>query len=238
MPLSNLATIAMQRGDYKRAAGLLDESIRLYHSVGYEQKLAVVLGNRGGLAFRQGKYEEAATIHKEALSRKRSIGDRLSVAHSLGDLAVTEIERGHNEPAGRLLMEALGIFSEAGQMDGMVEALEALARIAQDRNDLHRAAHLYAGAATLRSEIGVTHHPADQRRHEAALDSLRDALGVDAFEAAWGIGQAKSLSQLLEEAAAVEDRPLETATGSEPKAHLLSLTLTETRRSRRRFART
>jgi tetratricopeptide (TPR) repeat protein len=161
-----------------------------------------MLGNRGGLAFRQGKYEEAAVIHEEALARKRAIGDRLAIAHSAGDLALAEIELGHDELAGRLLKEALEIFSEAGQMFAVAEAVEALARIAQGRRDLYRAARLYSGAATLRAEIGVTHHPADLPRYQAALDSLRNTMGSSAFEAAWTIGQATSTSRILEEVAA------------------------------------
>ena len=199
MPSGNLGMVAMQRGEYELAAPILDESIRLFRSVGYEQKLAVMLGNRGNLSYRQEKYDEAATIQEEALSRKRRIGDRLAVAHSLGDLGLTEIERGDIERAAELLTEALDIFYDAGQMDGVVQAIEALARIAQHRNELERATRLYGGAATLRAEIGVTHHPADLPRHEASLEALRAAMDPSGFEAAWAIGHATSVLQLIDE---------------------------------------
>lgn len=201
MPLTNLGLIAMQQGDFPRAAALFDEALALWRALGYDQKLAVTLGNRGALAFRQGQYDEAVALQEDALAMKRAMGDKLAVAHSLGDLARAEIERCHHVRAQTLLDEALSIFHRAGQRDGIAECLEAMGRIAQHTNQLDRAARLYGGAAALRAEIGVAHHPADVKRHEEALDALRASMTAGSFLAAWKIGQAMPLERLLRYAA-------------------------------------
>src|ERR1019366_6842790 len=134
--------------------------------LGLEQKLAVALGNCGNLEFRRGRYDEAVVIHEEVLAMKRAIGDSLAVGHTLGGLALAEIERGDDARAEELLSEALVIFDDIDKKDGIAQVLEALARIAQDRDQLERAARLYGGAAALQAEIGVTHHPADLDRYQ------------------------------------------------------------------------
>jgi predicted ATPase/tetratricopeptide (TPR) repeat protein len=197
MPLTNLGILAMQHGEYDRAASALDESLAIWRALGYDQKLAVTLGNRGNLAFRLEQYEEAATLHDEALSMKRDMGDKLAIGHSLGDLALALIELGENTRAKALLQETLSIFDDMGQKDGIAQCCEALARIAQVEDELDRAARLYGGAAAVRAEIGASHHPVDARRHEAAVGSLREAMGHERFRAYWEVGRAMSVGQLV-----------------------------------------
>ena len=128
------------------------------------------------------------------------MGDRLSLAQSLGGLALPEIELGRCEQAEALLEEALDIFSEAGQRDFIAETLEAIATIAQRRGELFRAARLYSGAERLRSDVLSGHAPADLARHQSALESLRQAMGREEFEAAWTVGRIMSDERLLAEA--------------------------------------
>jgi len=197
MPLSNLGLIAAQQGDYGEADALLDEAILLWREQGNQQKLAITLANRAGLAFRQGAYDDAVALHEEALAMKRAIGDTMATAHSLGDLGWAEIERGNHARAQAALEEALLIFGEAGQRDGIAECFEGMGRIAQHRDDAHRAARMYGAAARLREELGAAHHPADLPRHESALAAIRAALGVDNFQAAWMAGRVMSLDDAV-----------------------------------------
>jgi len=129
---------------------------------------------------------------------KRAVGDRLAVAYSAGDLAWAEIERAHYDEARALLEEALGIFIDSGQKDGIAECFEALARISKDAGEGPRAARLYGSAAALRDEIGVSHHPADLPRHEAALNDLREHMGPGPFSVALEIGQEMPLDEVVQ----------------------------------------
>ena len=201
MPLTNLGIVAMQEAEYDRAAMLLDEAIEMLRGLGLEQKLAVALGNCGNLEFRRGRYDEAVVIHEEVLAMKRAIGDSLAVGHTLGGLALAEIERGDDARAEELLSEALVIFDDIDKKDGIAQVLEALARIAQDRDQLERAARLYGGAAALQAEIGVTHHPADLDRYQKKIDDLRNALGSRRFDMSWRVGEAMSYEELIRDAA-------------------------------------
>ncbi|HEV3312792.1 MAG TPA: tetratricopeptide repeat protein [Chloroflexota bacterium] len=198
MPLGNIATIAMQRGDFVRAEDLLDRAITLYRSIADQQRLAIMLGNRGSLAFRQERYEKARAIHEEALAIHRSLGDRLFTAQTLGGLALTEIYLGRLDEAEDAIDEALEFFAQSGQRHNLAEAFEASALIAQRRQSLASAAHLYAGAERLRSEVNASHHPADIARHRSQVDALRAAMGKSEFDAAWRAGSGMTAEALLE----------------------------------------
>ena len=55
------------------------------------------------------------------------------------------------------------------------------------------AARLFGAAAAIRDDKGIARFPMYQASYDAAVESSRDALGEEAFDAAWAEGAALSI---------------------------------------------
>ena len=62
-----------------------------------------------------------------------------------------------------------------------------------------RAARLLGASAALREEIGTPLPPIVRTDHDHASNAAREALGEEAFEAAWAAGHAMSLEEAISE---------------------------------------
>ena len=60
-----------------------------------------------------------------------------------------------------------------------------------------RAARLLGASAALREEIGAPLSPITQADHDHAVNASREALGEDAFAAAWAEGSAMTLEEAI-----------------------------------------
>ena len=86
---------------------------------------------------------------------------------------------------------------------GMARCLEGLAR-AWTHTQPEQAVRLFGAAAALRQIIHVPAQPRLHAIYERLLTALRATLGEAIFGAAWALGQAMPLQQILDEAPAVE----------------------------------
>jgi DNA-binding CsgD family transcriptional regulator len=77
-----------------------------------------------------------------------------------------------------------------------------MAAIAALKESFEEAARLFGAAQAARDTIGYPREPIRFDEYQASIDSLREALGDDAFAAAWKAGSALT----LEEAAAYASR--------------------------------
>jgi hypothetical protein len=80
---------------------------------------------------------------------------------------------------GLLLARDLGARGE------VAHGLESLAAIVAGQGDAGRAARLFGAAARLRETLGAVLWVGDQDEHDRAVLAVREALGDQAFIAAW-----------------------------------------------------
>jgi hypothetical protein len=83
---------------------------------------------------------------------------------------------------------------------GAIEGLEDMVRIAAALGQPRRAARLLGAAETLRGASGVARPPYLQAPVDLAAKAVREALGAEAFDAAWEEGAALSPHQAIEAA--------------------------------------
>jgi DNA-binding CsgD family transcriptional regulator len=74
----------------------------------------------------------------------------------------------------------------------MTFVLHVLGEVAGDAQSWAEAARLLAAAARLRNEIGLVPFPSERDRYEAEVARVQQALGDEAFQAAWTEGTALS----------------------------------------------
>src|SRR5687768_5178432 len=163
--------------------------------------MAVSLRSLGQLALERGEAELAHTLLTEALSLNRELGVDRSTGRTL--LALGEATEAAGAPR-----EALALYREAAELTryNTVEydtrLLAHLATATLALGDPARAVCL-AGAAVARSEAGGVPPPGDaQTKIEHVRGLGGQALGTEAFAAAWAQGRALTVDQAIEYALA------------------------------------
>ena len=86
-------------------------------------------------------------------------------------------------------MESLRLMWQyVGRAYETAACLEGLARVAAMQDQPERAARLLGASAALRDETGTHLTPIARADHDHASEAAYDALGEEAFEAAWRTG--------------------------------------------------
>lgn len=162
--------------------------------------VALALSNLGRSAHGQGDYGRAGVLYEESLALIREVGDKRDsalVLHRMGDTAQ---EQGEVQRALALYRHSLALYQEVGDKVGMVACLEGVARVACAQGRRERAARLGGAAEGLRAALLAPLVPADRVRYGCMVESVRAALGDEAFAMAWAAGRAGTLDQALAEA--------------------------------------
>lgn len=196
--LAGLA-IATAPFDPERARTLMLESARL--SAGVEDVFgeAIVLCALGWLDAGRGEFT-APDLVERAYVLARGLDDEVATAHAALNLAELRLVQQRLDEARELLVVALTGYEALQLYDGASYALEAAARVADADGDSADAARLLGAADGLRSAAGVPIWGPRLTRFETLKGSVRDALGEEAFGAAWTEGQTLGFDASLEAA--------------------------------------
>jgi len=107
------------------------------------------------------------------------------------------IAQGQPEQAERDLHDALRGYADIRGCSGVGDTLECLGTLAADAGNHRDAARLFGAAAAIRQRIGEVRFKIYDADYEAALAALREALGNNAFDAAWAEGAALSTEEAI-----------------------------------------
>jgi predicted ATPase/DNA-binding NarL/FixJ family response regulator len=187
--LNNLGYLALEQGEYERASSWFEQSLALSREINDSKLAGYALHNLGELARHQRDYEQAASRYHESLSLFRALKDTWAIAATLTWLGVVTRHLGELDQGVAYLQESLAFCRELGIIRGMAEGLEGLAGIAATRRQPDQAALLFGAAHTLRNSINSPVPPADRVEHESILAEVHAAMGEEAFQAAWAVGQ-------------------------------------------------
>jgi predicted ATPase/transcriptional regulator with XRE-family HTH domain len=188
--LTTLACAALDQGDAAHARPPAQQSLALRRELDDSWEICVSLNNLGFLAAVERDYTEAAKYFEECLGLSRTLGDTRGVALSLNNLGDIAYMQGDATRAHELLVEALTLSRQLGWIEGTVEAVEGIARAVAVKGQSHQAARLLAAGAAWRRATQDPLRPAEQADYDNALAAVREALGTEAFEAAWAEGVA------------------------------------------------
>lgn len=158
--------------------------------------MATTLANLGNLVSRQQDQTAAQALQEESMAIMQELGNRWGIAQALSNLADIACRQGDYASAQSLCRQCLLIRQELGDQRDLAFSLEAFAELAAPSQP-RRAARLLGAANVLRERI---HSPLEPRLREAAarrLDTIRAALGLEAFEAAWAEGRAMPLEEVI-----------------------------------------
>jgi predicted ATPase len=159
----------------------------------YRLDLALVNNFLGQIRLGHGDHDAALRLFTDGLAAARSAADRFAILVSLYDLALTSQARGNLAEAARQLDEGLVLAAEAGDQPSVAYYLEALAGLADRRDNAeHAVCMLSAAGALLRAGgRGWLHACVPRAAHgDSVLARLRARTGDAAFRRAQARGKA------------------------------------------------
>ncbi len=193
-----LAFWPLAAGDLVGARQPLEEAMALARETRDGVAGDAAAGTLGEVALRQGRYDEARRLAEEALAMDRAIGHRegeVAARILLGDIA---LRQGDRRTALAHYREALRDSRQRGDTPGAVYFLERQAILAEALGRPRRAARFFgaveAGRETSEPMFAL---PDTLVWSEQAVASARQALGEEAFAAAWAEGRALTLDEVL-----------------------------------------
>jgi len=174
--------------DPERARLLMLDSAALFAAIGDAWGEAIILGALGWLDTGRGDFSEER-IFERAYDLARYVDDEVSTAHTATNLAELRLAKGRRDEARDALDIALTAHEAVRLYDGLSYGLEAAARLAWNDGRSEDAARLLGAADGLRDEVGLPIWGPRLSRFETLVQSVRNAVGDAAFEAAWVEGR-------------------------------------------------
>ncbi|HZO90044.1 MAG TPA: tetratricopeptide repeat protein [Chthonomonadaceae bacterium] len=196
--LNMLALLAHFQGDYSTALSLYEQSRIINEALGNTSGVAYVLNNQGLAAYHQGDYAAARACYEKCLPTFQEMGNKYGMVLTLDNLGLLSTAEGDYASARALQRQGLEIARDLGYKGGVVWFLEGFAKLAAAQQQGERAAVLWAVAAAQREAMSSPLWPCVLAEYERSLGDVREALGEEAFAAAWAEGQAMTLEQAME----------------------------------------
>jgi predicted ATPase/DNA-binding winged helix-turn-helix (wHTH) protein len=195
--LSNLALLALTRGQYADAEPLLVECATLARSLGRVRLLAVNLGNLAIVVHERGDGDKAATLFEESLMLARELGDSFLISEGLGFMGRAECRDGNLESAEASLVEGLTIASDLTDPRAATKVLEGFAELAVAKRAPKSAATILGAAARLRETTGLLIPLHEEHELKRVAAAARASLGDATFDQAWREGSAMELDEAV-----------------------------------------
>ena len=120
-------------------------------------------------------------------------------------LAVMAGDGGDHARAAALYRESLDASPEEGAKENLVDGLAGMATVAVGGGLATEAARLLGTVEAQREALGYAFELPERERYGRAAEAAREALGEEAFAAAWAAGRALPLEEAAAEALALAD---------------------------------
>ena len=184
--------------DFEEARVLYEQALEVARRTGNEALVATITLNLGNVAAFQEDFDLSTVHYEEALAIWRENGDVEGQAFALTNLGNTALYRRRDAvQSGAHFRESLDIFVGLHDQRAIADCLCGLAGTAMLDGDPGLAARLYGAADAIRSEIGSV-VDANMAELEAGMAAeVSQALGDEAYRAAWEAGREWSLDQAV-----------------------------------------
>ena len=203
-------------GDLEPARACAEQALAMAEAGGFAWIAGWAHALIGRVETIQRNFPAARAAIERSLAIRRELGDQDGIAHSIGVLAFVEVVEGNWSEARDLCAEALRIFGRWSHPWGATYSLETLATAEGGLGHWERCVRL-AAASERRRQILHSYPVSDVRAvRDRMLDVARQAIGPDAFAAAWEAGLAMTPER------AVADALNGLGSADEPSARALS----------------
>jgi predicted ATPase/DNA-binding SARP family transcriptional activator len=196
--LRHIAVSIQHLGDHDEATNLCQQAVDIWRDVDDPAAVAHVQNTLADIARVRGDLAGAVEMYHTALAELQAIGDRRCTASTYKNLAAIAARRGQHTHAAGLLRQSLRLRHELGDEAGLAEVLEGLAGVDSAGGRDNDAVTLLAAAAAVRARTGSVASPEEARIIARALDTRRERLGDDGFDASYRRGRLMSIAEIVE----------------------------------------
>jgi predicted ATPase/class 3 adenylate cyclase len=144
-----LGDIVREQGEYRRAAEVYEESLRLHREQGDERGIADVLQGLGRLAWRRSDYEHATAFFEESLALNQKLGRKAQIADNFNALGNVAHAQGDYQRAAALHKESVSLHRALNNTSGLAIALDSLGNAEWRRGNHEQATVLLEESLTL-----------------------------------------------------------------------------------------
>jgi predicted ATPase/class 3 adenylate cyclase len=192
---------ALLRGEAGAAEATLQEALAVQRQLGDTNCSAHSLCDLGVLALERGNVPAALGLLDQSLVLFQEIVRNPGVARTLAYLGLAYCTTGDVQQAADAYLAGLRIDRMLANRRRAAGCLDGLAEVALVAGEPERAARLLGAASGVRGVLPpLPLPPALTAKHERVLLDVRQALGEDAWAAAYAAGQALTLEQAIAEA--------------------------------------
>ena len=192
-----LGLLEYATGGLERAEVLMGEALPAAQASNYAAFTVPALLVMAAARLARGETAPAVAAIEEAALVARESENPLAIGAALEAQAQLARETGEVSRAEELLHEALRAFHDAGDLGGVADVLESLATLVHELHSDEQGVRLLGAADAARTALGCVRFPVRQADYEAQLSALREALGEEAFAAAWSAGASLSLDNAV-----------------------------------------
>lgn len=186
------AVAALAVGDLTAAHDASERAYQLLNTALPEMAAVQRAFNTVEVALAQGDLARAGRLVDEAVAVAVG-GHRVSALLARARIAIAEADGARAELDAH---DALACAATCGAYQPLAGILECLADLARD-SDSQRAARLFGAAEAFRERLGIVRFKVHQAGYEASVKALRNAMSIDAFDAAWAEGAALSTEEAI-----------------------------------------
>jgi predicted ATPase/transcriptional regulator with XRE-family HTH domain len=198
---ARLGWYALLRGELIAAQALLHEALTLQQLLSNRHGSAISLGYLGMLALERGDAAEAHELFEQSLVLFEQLARNPRIGSMLTRLGQARFSAGDVRGAEEAYLASLRVERPLANRQRTAACFEGLAEVALARGQPERTAHLLGAAAQVLGELPPSPLPpslAAQREHVAP--AARQALGEDAWAAAYASRQSLTLEEAIAEA--------------------------------------
>jgi predicted ATPase/DNA-binding CsgD family transcriptional regulator len=189
---------ALAEGRYDEAGALLGRAIEIFEGLSVADWFAFDLSRIGEVALGKGDLAGARRILERSLELNLAMDEPWVAATNLNNLALIALEEHrHGEAVERMTM-ALSQLRRTRDVAGLASWLALAAMIASEDRRYELAARLFGTRAETMSRQDLIPKLPQRAIYERAISSLRQHLGVPAFESVFEAGRRADLDEAIQ----------------------------------------
>jgi predicted ATPase/class 3 adenylate cyclase len=206
--LSDLAYVEADAGRFHDARACAEEALAIRRDIGIGHGIAHALSALAYVAYSERDFVRARELFAESLAGWEAAGSHGEAVGARLALAECALLLGKPDDAAALVRDAIPVLPELGDRTSDVFALRVAGMLAEAQGEAERCAMLF-GAADRRLELGAVtlFGGLEEELQRASLPRAQDALGTEAFNAAYEHGAELSDEAAFELALAVAGLP-------------------------------
>jgi predicted ATPase/transcriptional regulator with XRE-family HTH domain len=194
--LNQLVLRAILGGDFSSPVQWLDEAIIIHRQLGRRRGEVDILEFYGILSYWQGDYQQACSYLEESIALGEKIGiSELDWPHV--HMGYARLRQGNITEAKDLFELCVQRFQKANNTIGLVYAMEGLASLQVNQQQVEQAARLFAWTDAMREKIGYHRPPVEQASVERDLVIIHAKLDKIEFAKLSEEGHAMTAEQAI-----------------------------------------